>query len=157
MSNKIANNIVETNVEVLHRVSSEIDLNDVVKTAIVEHALLKAFNRLNKKVKGLAGIQVGQAYRAILLRYEVDKDPIIAFNPVVLFSIGSRKSNEGCESEGKQRYVVKRPLLAKVKYYTRYKDEVVEWIPFSKARVFCHEVDHLDGVLLSDKGIPVEG
>lgn len=147
---------VETDINKLHVKSSEVDMNDVKLTKNIHDALMAVFNKLEGKAQGLSAIQCGLPYCAILLRYVKGEEPIIAYNPKVLVKLGSKKSNEGCLSEGNKRYIVRRPILIKVEYITRYKDKIIEWLPYKKARIFMHEYDHLQGVLLQDKGTIVE-
>lgn len=147
---------VETDVNILHCKSKEVDIADYRLTKELETVLLATFDKLDGKAQGLSAIQCGMPYCAILLRFIKGEEPIIVFNPKVLHSFGSRRSNEGCLSEGDKRYIVRRPLLIKVEYETRFKEKKIEWLPYSKARIFMHELDHLNGVLLQDKGIVVE-
>lgn len=147
---------VETDINKLHVKSSEVDVNDVTLTKNIRDALMAVFNELEGKAQGLSAIQCGLPYCAILLRYVKGEEPIIAYNPKVLVKLGSKKSNEGCLSEGNKRYIVRRPIIIKVEYVTRYKERIIEWLPYKKARIFMHEYDHLQGVLLQDKGTIVE-
>lgn len=144
--------VVETDVDKLHQVSQEVDLNDLETVHMIECALMNVYNKLNGCIQGLAGVQVGHTYRAMLLRYVKGKEPIIVFNPEVKFKIGSKNSCERCQSELDVQYIVKRPILVKVTYWTKYRKKVTEWLPYKKARIFMHEFDHLNGVLLQDKG-----
>lgn len=152
---KLKNNIVETNVDKLHCKSELVDMNNSSLIFILESALLNAFNKLDCKAQGLAAIQCGKPYCAVLLRYIKGENPLIVFNPTVLLKIGRKSSVEGCLSEGETRYKVYRPLLIKVKYYTSKGLEIVEWLPYKKARIFMHEYDHLNGILLQDHGRPI--
>lgn len=147
---------VETDIKVLHKVSQKVDLDDIKLTKNLQDILMGMFDKLDGKAQGISAIQCGMPYCAVLLRYVKGAEPIVIYNPEVLFSFGAKDSNEGCLSEGDHRYIVKRPLLIKVRYFTRYKEEVTEWLPYKKARIFMHEYDHLQGVLLQDKGILVE-
>lgn len=150
---KLVKSRVVTDKDILHRVSKEVNLEDVVLTSNLQNLLLNKFNiEFQKKKQGLAAIQLGQEWRVILLRYKRGEDPIVCFNPTVDFAIGVRHSKERCESERDDLYRVKRPMLVRVTYYTRYKEKVTKWLPYKKARIFCHEVDHCNGILLSDKG-----
>ena len=53
---------------------------------------------------------------------------------------------EDCE------YKVKRATLVKVKYYNQDGQEKIESLDTLRSRVFQHEYDHLDGILVSDIG-----
>ena len=147
---------VETDLRKLRQVSQEVNLGDVSLINAIENKMLSVFRELDGKMQGLSAIQVGYAYRAILLRYNKGDTPVVVYNPVVLCGFGNKNSNEGCLSEGNERYIVKRPLLIKVRFYTKYREEVIEWLPYKKARIFMHEINHLNGVLLQDIGVKVE-
>lgn len=153
MSKKLS--VVETDVEKLHQVSKEINLNDIGKVNAVESSLIRVYNKLHGCIQGIAAIQTGFAYRVMLLRYVKGKEPIIVYNPVVNFEFGSKESRERCQSELDVEYIVKRPILVKVTYYTKYKEKVTEWLTYKRARIFMHEYDHLNGILLQDKGVAV--
>ena len=149
---KLVKNLVVTDINTLHKVSEEVNMNDVTTKCYVRDTLLKTYKKLDGALQGMAAIQVNLPWRVILLRYKRGDKPIVVFNPKVTCSIGSKKSNEGCLSEGDGRWIVKRPLLMRVEYYTLDNERIVEWLPYKKARIFKHEVDHLDGILLQDIG-----
>lgn len=143
---------VVTDVKQLHEKSVDItdETMDIVKAA--SGALLAAYTKLGGKAQGLAAPQVGFKYNVILLRK--NGCPEFIYNVHILWSFGKCKSNEGCISEGDVRYIVERPLLAKVEYWT-YPEcrHVVKTLRFPKTRVICHEIDHINGRLLQDWGI----
>lgn len=141
-----------TDVDTLHKISSEVNLDDRDLVNSLTRELVDAYYALDCKLQGLSAIQLDKPYRAILLRWSKGEVPVIAFNPKVVNKLFSKKSNEGCMSEPENRYWVKRPLLALVEYYLATGEKVTEWLPYKKARIFCHEVDHCDGILLQDKG-----
>lgn len=157
MSKRLTNNLVETNLDKLRVVSSEVSLSDVSLTSRIDTTMMSVYDKLGGRLQGMAAIQVGLPYRAILLRYVKGEDPIIAYNPVILFKFGKKKSNEGCLSEGDSRFIVKRPRLMKVRYRSKYGYTFTKWLTYKKARIFMHECDHLDGILLTDIGVKVEG
>lgn len=142
-------------VDTLHKVSTPVDLNNKQLVNKLKDSLLSSFNKREGKLQGMAAIQLGLEYRAILLRMVKGCDPVIVYNPKVLLSFGRKNSNEGCLSE-EGRYIVQRPILCKVEYYVEDGSKHVEWLNHREARIFCHECDHLDGILLQDKGIKVE-
>ncbi len=101
---------------------------------------------------GLAGPQVGVLKRVVVMDVSEDRNEFIELiNPVITFEDGSQTGNEGCLSLPGLYGVVTRPNVVKVKAQNRdgkwclYKGEAL------KARCFCHEIDHLDGVLYKDK------
>lgn len=151
-------NVVTNDIEYLHQKSEPVDFSSKNNRSIeCKNILMSAYNSLNGKCMGLSAIQCKYPYCAILLRYEKGSTPVVVYNPKVLLKIGSKKSNEGCLSENDVRYIIKRPVLAKVSYQLEDGTKVVEWLPFSKARIFCHETDHCNGILLQDHGKVWEG
>lgn len=101
---------------------------------------------------GLAGPQVGVLKRVVVMDVSEDRNEFIELiNPVITFEDGEQTGNEGCLSLPGLYGVVTRPNIVKVKAQNRdgkwclYKGEGL------KARCFCHEIDHLDGILYKDK------
>lgn len=101
---------------------------------------------------GLAGPQVGVLKRVVVMDVSEDRNEYIELiNPVITFEDGTQTGNEGCLSLPGLYGVVTRPNVVKVKAQNRegkwclYKGEEL------KARCFCHEIDHLDGILYKDK------
>ena len=72
-------------------------------------------------------------------------------NPELLETDGEQEGCEGCLSVPGKYGLVKRPYYAKV----RAQDRNGEWFEAEGeeliARCFCHELDHLDGVLYPDR------
>lgn len=150
---KVVKYKVSTDVEQLHKVSKDIDMSDKKLVDRLFCRLMGTYTELNGRLQGLSAIQLGEPYSAVLLRYVKGETPIIAFNPVVLKSIGRRKSNEGCISEPEHRYTVSRPRLLKVRYFNKDGETITKWLTYKKARIFMHEYDHTQGILLQDKGV----
>lgn len=101
---------------------------------------------------GLAGPQVGVLKRVVVMDVSEDRNEFIELiNPEVTYEEGEQTGNEGCLSLPGLYGVVTRPNIVKVKAQNRdgkwclYKGEQL------KARCFCHEIDHLDGILYKDK------
>ncbi len=101
---------------------------------------------------GLAGPQVGILKRVVVMDVSEDRNEFIELiNPVITDVEGAQTGNEGCLSLPGLCGVVTRPNIVKVKAQNRegkwclYKGEGL------KARCFCHEIDHLDGILYKDR------
>ena len=101
---------------------------------------------------GLAGPQVGVLKRVVVMDVSEDRNEYIELiNPEITYEEGEQTGTEGCLSLPGLYGVVTRPNIVKVKAQNRegkwclYKGEAL------KARCFCHEIDHLDGVLYKDK------
>lgn len=101
---------------------------------------------------GLAGPQVGVLRRVVVMDVSEDRNEYIELiNPEITEVDGIQTGTEGCLSLPGLYGVVSRPNVVKVKAQNRegkwclYKGEGL------KARCFCHEIDHLDGILYKDK------
>ena len=94
---------------------------------------------------GLAAPQVGILRRVVLV--DTGEKIIELVNPELLETAGEQVGAEGCLSVPGKYGLVKRPNYAKVRAQDRFGDwyeaEGEELI----ARCFCHELDHLDGIL----------
>ena len=98
---------------------------------------------------GLAAPQVG-VLRRIFIVY-VDGKFYECINPVILKQKGKQRDNEGCLSvKGKYGEVV-RPNFITLKAYDRYGKPFVVNAEGFLAQAFCHEYDHLDGIIYVDK------
>lgn len=105
---------------------------------------------------GLAAPQLGRNIRVVLVDVSAgeDKNALrVMVNPVLLQqSIEMDVRPEGCLSVPGGIYNVKRPLAAKVRYLDRSLNIVEVALYDMEARIFYHEFDHLNGVLISDVG-----
>ena len=146
-----------TDVDKLHRVSRPYEVSERDARVAMRDKLLEAFEDREGKVQGLAAIQLDIPECAILLRYTKGGNPIVVFNPKVVGVVGKVKSDERCESEKDLVYRVMRPKFAKVEYMTLDGDIIHETLEYKKARIFCHETDHCNGVLLQDHGKLIGG
>ena len=101
---------------------------------------------------GLAAPQAGVLKRIVVI--DVGEGPIIMLNPEIISAEGEQTGYEGCLSVPGKMGTVTRPNVVTV----RFQDENMEWQEMTGtallARAFCHEIDHLDGMLYVDK---VEG
>ena len=99
---------------------------------------------------GLAGPQVGILKRVVVI--DVDGEhPYVLINPEILETEGSQTGEEGCLSLPGKHATVTRPNYVKV----RAQDADMNWYELEAtellARAICHECDHLDGILYTDK------
>ena len=106
---------------------------------------------------GLAAVQIGVLKRIIVIEIEKDGIKTELINPKIL-SYSSSKSTmeEGCLSVPNEYYNVERPNEIVVEF-TNLKNEVQK-IDASGlfARCIQHEIDHLNGITILDKGTIVE-
>ena len=74
-------------------------------------------------------------------------------NPVILEKEGEEISMEGCLSIPGKQGTVKRAKNIKVKYNDLTGEEKIMEAEDFLARIIQHEMDHLDGILYTDKAI----
>lgn len=111
---------------------------------------------------GLAAPQVGVALRVAVIEYpEDEEDPentrrvYEIINPEVIKQKGSDSGQEGCLSIPGLAADVDRPTYVLLKAQDRHGKEIrikaFDWL----ARIFLHEIDHLHGVLMTDKATQI--
>ena len=97
---------------------------------------------------GLAAPQVGILRRVVIV--DTGDGLLELVNPTMLETSGEQVGAEGCLSVPGKYGLVKRPFYAKVRAQDRYGEwyeaEAEELI----ARCFCHELDHLDGIVYTE-------
>ena len=98
---------------------------------------------------GLAAPQVG-VLRACAIVVLEDGSYLEIVNPTIVEASGMQEGPEGCLSVPGKYGLVKRPNYAKV----RAQDRNGEWFETEGeeliARCFCHELDHLDGIVYTE-------
>jgi len=100
---------------------------------------------------GLAAPQVGILRRVVLVDVGMEDNEIVEFiNPEMIETDGEQYGAEGCLSVPGKYGLVKRPMYAKV----RAQDRNGDWFEAEGeeliARCFCHELDHLDGIVYTE-------
>ena len=97
---------------------------------------------------GLAAPQVGILRRVVVV--DVGDEILELVNPSLLETDGEQVGAEGCLSVPGRYGLVKRPYYAKV----RAQDRFGEWFEVEGeeliGRCFCHELDHLDGIVYTE-------
>ena len=98
---------------------------------------------------GLAATQVGVQQRFFV--YDIGEGPSVLFNPEIVEATGEWLYEEGCLSLPGLAFEIVRPKLVTVRATTIDGDDVVIQGDELLGRVFLHEIDHLDGVLMLDR------
>ena len=97
---------------------------------------------------GLAAPQVGILRRVVVV--DTGEEMLELVNPELLETSGEQEGAEGCLSGPGKYGLVKRPMVAKV----RAQDRDGNWFEVEGeeliARCFCHEIDHLDGIVYTE-------
>jgi peptide deformylase len=129
---------------------SEIDssIEDLIATAIAANGV------------GIAAPQVGLSLRLFIVasrpspRYP--HAPTMAPTPMINPRILDRSTElvsawEGCLSVPGTRGLVARHETIEVEYFTKHGDRIQQELTGFVARIFQHELDHLDGILFPDR------
>lgn len=98
---------------------------------------------------GLAAPQVGVLKRVAVI--DIGDGIIELINPEIIETSGEQIDAEGCLSVAGETGEVKRPYVVKVRAQDRHGNTFEIEGEELLARAFCHEIDHLDGVLFVDK------
>ena len=98
---------------------------------------------------GLAAPQIGIPKRVVVI--DVGEGYFEMVNPVILTSKGSQTGPEGCLSVKGKQGTVTRPEKVKAEYRDRKGKKHKLTAEGFFARAVCHELDHLDGVLYTDR------
>jgi peptide deformylase len=97
---------------------------------------------------GLSAPQVGVLRRVCIINTE-DAGYIELVNPEVTASFGTQDEPEGCLSISGLYGYVERPMCVTVSAFNRHGEKVEHIADGFTARAFCHEMDHLDGLMFT--------
>ena len=103
---------------------------------------------------GLAAPQIGVSKQIAIVDLSVGENPDdlhILINPTVIAREGSQKGEEGCLSFPDIITVVERPYKVTVRAQNLSGKTIEVTGEGLLARAFCHEIDHLNGVLMTDR------
>ncbi|MCZ7536337.1 MAG: peptide deformylase [Acidimicrobiia bacterium] len=103
---------------------------------------------------GLAAPQVGVQQQFFV--YDIGEGPSVLVNPVIVSGEGEWVYEEGCLSLPGLAFEISRPKLVTVKAIDLDGNEVIVEGDEMLGRVFLHEIDHLQGVLMLDHLDPDE-
>lgn len=143
-----------TDLDALSQRSEEVNVlkdNTEVRETIVE---LKNTLREYKTGVGLAAPQIGKYTRIFVINFNGDLRTFI--NPIITNSENITLNREGCLSLPGKEYILPRFGNISVMYQDpQGKTQTVKLMGMA-AFVFQHELDHLDGVLISDIGLEID-
>ncbi|MPN32442.1 Peptide deformylase [bioreactor metagenome] len=97
---------------------------------------------------GLAAPQVGILKRLVVL--DMGQGLIKLVNPKIIYQEGTQEVIEGCLSIPNKWGKLTRPEKVTVQALNENGDEVLLTGTGELAKCFCHEIDHLDGILFTD-------
>ncbi len=142
-------NIVKEGDPILRKKSREITVIDE-RTKQLAADMLETMRAANGC--GLAAVQVGKLRRIVVVEVEENK-PIFMINPVIIKREGKQQDSEGCLSIPGKYGITDRPMTVTVRATGLDGKEFTVTGSELAARAFCHELDHLDGVLFTDRVI----
>lgn len=139
----------------LRAVSYEVNCPDTIRRVAAD--LLDTMGA-TEAAAGLAAVQIGELVQMFAVK--IDGGVQVFTNPRLISASGSTKTREGCLSIPGSFGVVKRPRKIAVEVNrvvggVAQEREVLHLHGFT-AVVFQHEMDHLNGVLFTDKLIDEE-
>ena len=103
---------------------------------------------------GIAAPQVGVLRRVFIVN--ADNKYYECINPTIVKQSGSQIGEEGCLSIRGKYGTVERPNKVTVKAFDRYGKPFTVNAEGFLARAFCHENDHLDGIIYVDKATDIQ-
>ena len=138
-------NIVKTGDDVLLKKARRVERFDRRLHALLDDMLetMRAANGV-----GLAGPQVGILRQIVVIEVEEGK-PIELINPQIIEADGEQTGSEGCLSFPGVYGIVTRPNHVRVRAQDRNGEVFEAEGEALLARAFCHEIDHLNGVVFT--------
>lgn len=137
-------NIVKLGDPILNKTSRKVEKFDDKLAALIDDMLETMYSANGV---GLAAVQVGILKRVVVI--DIGEGPMELANPEITMKEGEQQESEGCLSLPGKYGVTSRPQKVQVKA----QDRNGKWQVFTgedlKARAFCHEIDHLDGILFT--------
>ncbi len=137
-------NIVTLGDPILNKKSRKVEVFDDRLATLIDDMKDTMYN---DNGVGLAAVQVGILKRVVVI--DIGDGVMELVNPEIVSQEGEQISQEGCLSLPGKWGTTKRPQKVKVKA----QDRNGKWQVFTgedlKAKAFCHEIDHLDGIIFT--------
>lgn len=102
---------------------------------------------------GLAAVQVGRLKQLIIVDLYDDEGPRVLINPQIYDESGEHLAIEACLSVTDTQAPVPRPIYLKLKAQDLEGNPIEFEAKDLLARILCHEVDHLKGILFTDRAV----
>ncbi len=136
---------------ILKKKSREVEVIDE-KIQILIDDMIETMHKYNGV--GLAAVQVGILKRVIVIDLYDDNGPIAMINPVIIETSGEVETEEGCLSFPNKFAKVIRPQNVTADFLDREGNTIRVKAKDLLAQAICHEVDHLNGEVFTEKMIP---
>jgi peptide deformylase len=136
---KIGDSILEKKSKVVEKFDDKLSLllDDMAETMYKENGA------------GLAAVQVGVLRRVFVA--DTGEGLLELVNPEIIEAAGEQEEQEGCLSIPGENGITSRPAIVKIKAQNRNGKWFIHKGEGLKARCFCHEIDHLDGILFTTR------
>lgn len=139
-------NVVKYGDPILKKKSRKVEVFDEKISTLIDDMLETMYH---SDGVGLAAVQVGILKRIVVI--DCGDGPMELINPEITLAEGEQHAQEGCLSLPGRYETTIRPQHVQVKG----QDRNGKWHVYTgddlKARAFCHEIDHLDGILFIDR------
>ena len=120
----------------------------------LEHDMVQVMRTFNGI--GLAGNQVGILKRVLVIKLKEETTPFAMFNPSVIEqSEEIQKTGEGCLSFPELWLDVERPKWVTSEFFDKQGKKCTIKLYGIDARCFLHELDHLNGIVFTQKVKPM--
>ena len=140
---------VDTDNETLRKKSREVEIIDERILTLLDDM---AETMYAAQGVGLAAPQVGVLKRIVVI--DIGDGPLCMINPEIVEASGEQTGDEGCLSLPGKAGQVTRPNFVKARFFDEEMNECEIEGTELLARCICHELDHLDGHMYTEK---VEG
>ncbi|WP_195264606.1 MULTISPECIES: peptide deformylase [unclassified Clostridium] len=132
--------------EILRKRSKEVEVVDDKIRQILNDMADTMYNTENGG--GLAAPQVGILKRLVVI--DMGQGLIKLVNPKIIKKEGTQEVIEGCLSIPNKWGKLKRPAKVTIQALNEYGKKIILTGTGDLAKCFCHEIDHLDGILFTD-------
>jgi peptide deformylase len=132
--------------EILRKKSRDVEVVDEKIRQILDDMAETMHNEKNGG--GLAAPQIGILKRLVVI--DMGQGLIKLVNPKIISKDGSQEVIEGCLSNPNVFGKLLRPKIVKVQALNEKGEEIILTGTGDLAKCFCHEIDHLEGILFTD-------
>lgn len=140
--------------EILRKKSREVvmeDINSKKMQSLIDD-MIETMHHYNGV--GLAAVQIGVLKRVVVIDIDDGNGVYVLINPVITKTKGAKECDEGCLSFPHEFGKVVRPTDVIVEFYDRKGNQSRLKAKDLLAQAICHECDHLDGIVFTDKVLP---
>lgn len=132
--------------EILRKKSKEVKVVDDKIRQLLDDMAETMYNTENGG--GLAAPQIGVLKRLVVI--DMGEGLIKLVNPKIIKAEGTQKVVEGCLSIPNKYGKLERPAKVTIEALNENGEKIILTSTGDLAKCFCHEIDHLDGILFTD-------